>query len=76
MSKRTLIARLKERLPGSYKRFEDIERDRRLSDADRLELLEAWPAFDDHERGRVQMHMQEIRERMKACQAGPTTQTA
>lgn len=64
MSKPDLIARLKEHLRGSYKRFEDIERDRRLNDADRLELLAAWPAIDDHERGRVQMHMQSIRERM------------
>lgn len=65
MTKRDLVERLKERLPAFYKRFEDIERDRRLNDADRLELLAAWPAFDDHERGRVQMHMQSIRERIK-----------
>jgi len=65
VSKRDLVARIKERLPAGYKRFEDIERDRRLNDEDRLELLAAWPAADDHERGRVQMHMQSISERMK-----------
>jgi hypothetical protein len=64
MSKRDWIERIKASLPAGYKRFEDIERDRRLKDPERLELLEAWPAKDDFERGRLATAMLAIRERI------------
>ena len=64
MSKTDWLADVRAKLPGSYKRIEDIERDRRLKDADRIYLLEGWPAHDDFERGRVAATMQKIRERM------------
>lgn len=64
MSKTDWLARVKAGLPGSYKRFQDIERDRRLNDSERLDLLEAWPCGDDFERAQLAAAMQAIRERI------------
>lgn len=74
MTKRDWIERVKADPFLTYRRFEDIERDRRLKDVERIELLRAWPAADDFERGRVAKAIQAI-EGKSQCKAGEKTQT-
>lgn len=64
MTKADWLAKVKAGLPGSYKRFQDIERDRRFTDAERLEVLAAWPAVGDFEKAQLAATMQAIRERI------------
>lgn len=59
------MAALLERGPASiYKRHNDILRDRRLNDEDRIRLLDAWPSADDFERGEVARAKQEVMARI------------
>lgn len=44
---------LKARITREYKNPADLLDDRRLKDAEHLELLEAWPPRDDYDRGLV-----------------------
>lgn len=62
MKRADFIARIKAGLPGSYKRFEDVLRDRRLNVADRIDVLGAWPAHDDFERANLARAVQALRE--------------
>jgi len=66
MRGRDWIEKVKAGLPGIYKNPGQILADRRLTDAWRIELLEAWPAEDDFTRARCQVLAQEVRERMPA----------